>query len=300
MKRVILFVGLVLLLGCVQRNEIKTGGVVNDGMKIEVFNAMPDKIAGNELTIVSLVMQNVGNQTARNVMAQLLNTGLMSVESDSTVKIGEMDLDAKEILQWELKAPDVKNVEYMPIARICFDYTNAGYVNAKIVDYAVYNKDTVIPPIISGSNSGPVQFSFEIDGALVVPAKGGVKSFVINILNVGNGQLSTESGKENFGELDKVGPGDLKVIIPKLEGRVLGMKNEGWTCRDYEIDSNEWACENENVISLVKGRTVRVEPEIEFAGYDEQYSLDLVGTIDIVVDYKYCILTSSLKIMITD
>ncbi|PIN99631.1 hypothetical protein COT72_05120 [archaeon CG10_big_fil_rev_8_21_14_0_10_43_11] len=227
----LLLVGIVALSGCsaLSGGDTQTPVVRGKyGLAIASYAAENTILEPGQSTALRLHVRNVGNQSATNVVMQLINTGLLDVEGDTTTKPANIETfptiehgDNEEIT-WIVRAPQTAGVDYRPLVKMCYDMTSVGYVTVKAVDNAVYNQFTVELATLSDSTDGPVSITFQVDNPIVINDGGEIEQITINLNNVDEGQISTAQGTESFGELNSLDAGSFNITFSALTSRIEG------------------------------------------------------------------------------
>lgn len=235
MNKLLLFLVVFLILGCttVGSNNEKVLQVSKGklGLGVNSFSSTTlSPVPGQEFSI-NLLLSNVGNETARNVVVQLLNTGLLVNESPLSFKVDEVEVTDWEEFEWLLRAPDQSGVVASPFVKYCYDYSSGGFVTTKLISSDVYNSGFFVQtPTVSEASKGPVQWSYTINNPIIVSSSGVSEVVELNLNNKDVGQVSTKSGSQTFGEIDYVDAGDVEVIVPKHPNLIVEREFEKTNC----------------------------------------------------------------------
>ncbi len=234
MKKTALLLGILIFIsGCTSLSGI-TGGKTGEttqiikgkyGLALNSFTSERNTLKSGEITTVRLKLTNIGNRTAGNISVQLINLGILQTEGSDRYTLEEMEHRDSEEFEWEVKAPKVSGVQYNPIAKICYDIDSVGYITLKAVDNEIYSTYTRVLDIVADTTEGPVSISFETDNPIVINEGGDTEELRINLVNADEGQVSTAYGSETFGELNFIDEGSVKVIVPRFNGRLAGLKS---------------------------------------------------------------------------
>ena len=144
---------------------------------------------------------------------------------------------------------------------------------------------------------------------MVIPDEQPVsKEIRLTIENIGDGDVAQilDRNAYDFGPLDYLGVGDVKVRIPTLGGRIVfdGLISpngvDSWDCTQTvslgDIIYKE--CTNNNVIRMVGGKTATIVLEgIPIQAHGGNL-MDELQYFEAQVDYQYCLLTDALKIRV--
>ncbi len=200
MKRIAPVLALILLIflaGCTSNEQNLPAGT---GVEISFFSA-PTQVDIGDTFSVDFVIQNNGDNTAKNIKAQLVQKSNFELANDAIKEkdfllppVIEKGLEGEKfVTSWILKAPDVPaNQLKSVIARATYDYSSSATSNIYVVPKEQY--DEMGPESFqtySTSTQGPVLI--EIQPLPAFKIKSSQKQVnavvVLSIADVGNGAV---------------------------------------------------------------------------------------------------------------
>ncbi len=186
----------IIFAGCLGSGEKKEPTGV--GLYISDFHAPVEVDAGDQFD-VDLIVQNIGDQKAENINAELFQTSGIKILTAQTQTEQSLQPPKQEtgiggdekVFTWLLEAPSVRNTETKSLqARITYDYTSTASSNLYVVSKREFDeKGARSFQTYSESSAGPVALGIIPMPAFKVPPGGTLANVEINfeIENTGSG-----------------------------------------------------------------------------------------------------------------
>lgn len=219
---VLLSLALVIFLaGCVSQPK----SAVSKGVIIKSFGPDAPEIYAGDSAVVTLEVENVGGEDARNVMASLGGLGLDWTWTKTPVRVAgvlERSRPAQGLpggvadVQWDIKSPsNAKTAVYPITVRITYGYGTTATGSLK-----VYNNDYLRSlPVAEAQkireSSGIESFSTSI-APLSITLSGAARPFIITGANR-EGVVSFQISNTEDGAPYMSKPGDFKIQINKAK-----------------------------------------------------------------------------------
>lgn len=196
---------LVLFSACIKEEpkEVQVVKGYTYGLAIREFNSL-DKVYPGEEIEATLYVQNVGDEKARDIKAELYQRGSLELLEPKIKTVTDLSSPDPEFgikgeigtIYWTLKGPeDVRTEKTQTLrARVTYDYTSRASTNVYLVGRDAWIEQGVEAfPVYSTSSTGPVTISIIPLPAIKVNEKGNkdVVDVVLNLLvrNTGSGTI---------------------------------------------------------------------------------------------------------------
>lgn len=314
MKHHAIFLFLLLILGCTQQatTVIPSTKATSKGLNIDNFTTNFKELRVNEATNIKLVLNNLGDFTARNITSLIYGYGLLERVSENNFT--ENILSGKQDLQyWLLEVPlklsKTEETTYTLGVRTYYFYNFSGFSQAGFVPSLYSGEDL---PLSTGTNKGPLSVSLSLRNPIrTIPGENTIFTLTILVQNndVGTVDYYNCSPISILKPCNKGGYlSELRLIIPSKWNQVTSLRlwnnqtqnNETTYTLNYDeleqkhkyynctsSDKNQELCSmiNEAIgnLRMIRGEEVRIVLQFSVPEVQEVQ----VETVQVKGDYGY-------------
>ncbi|MCW1296772.1 MAG: hypothetical protein OH319_03770 [Candidatus Parvarchaeota archaeon] len=279
---------LIFNFGCTNQGVSQNQTVIPQGiygLVITSFSTTRDTIGKNETVTLTLTMLNNGDEIASGINATLLGFGAFNI-TESRLNTNTARPNGTVYVIWRIKAPSYKVINSMQ-ARIFYDYSTEGYVDALFVNESLFRTCSACT---YGSERGPLPVNLSTDNPIVIHEDTGDAPFtlVINLKNTGKGKVFND----NINSIVIEVPKDVSIVshnCPNNWGEQVVGEVKLYT---YNASSNLF----DPCTRLVSADYLRIRMEMNHPRAHD----GLVTRIKVRVNYRYQIDSNFLRIEVTE
>ncbi|MBR9678543.1 MAG: hypothetical protein GOU97_04605 [Nanoarchaeota archaeon] len=271
---IIVFLTMIILLGCVGEQP-KGKGIIIDSFEADSALLRP----GDELTINAKIT-NQGDVVAEKIYGEILNTADLKVTGGMKKTVSKLHPEEDAEFSWVMQIPEDLAVRgsYMPKMRLCYVYRTISYQDVFV---AGNNWNGEVPEMLSGTNRGVVDMSFEVNRLYDEKENAFLK------INVHNDKVKGFVGNDTISDSYYGAPEYVKTVvltIPKMGGRI-NMEEVEQPHFDCVEGVDEFTCTTTDV-KLISGTDKSLKAVFNVAPLDDFDEAS--GRLNAFVVYRYC------------